>query len=115
AAGTYTGTITVRGCLASDCSTGDAAGSPKTINVSYTVQPQTGLAASPQSLSFTQLQGGPAPVAQNLGISELSGASYAWNASVVYQSGSGWLNIDSAHSASGPALPPRHPTGVAAQ
>ena len=104
-AGTYTGTITVRGCLASDCSTGDAAGSPKTINVSYTVQPQTGLAASPQSLSFAQLQGGPAPTAQPVGISELSGGTYAWNATIIYQIGSGWLNINGAPSASGASLP----------
>jgi len=75
------------------------------VQVSYTIEPLVGIAASPQSLSFNQLQGAPAPVAQNLGISELSGASYAWNASVVYQSGSGWLNINGASSASGAALP----------
>ena len=74
-------------------------------SVSYTIQPLTGLAANPLSLDFIQLQGAPAPVAQNLGISELGGASYAWNASVVYQSGSGWLNINGAASASGATLP----------
>jgi len=75
------------------------------VPVSYTIQPLAGLAANPQSLSFSQLQGGPAPAAQNLGISELGGASYAWNASIVYQSGSGWLNINGASSASGATLP----------
>src|SRR6266571_4776053 len=65
----------------------------------------TGLAANPQSLSFSQLQGGPAPAAQNLGISELGGANYAWSASIVYQSVSGWLNINGAASASGATLP----------
>jgi hypothetical protein len=77
----------------------------RNVQVSYTVQPLVGLAASPQSLSFNQLQGGAAPASQNLGISELSGASYAWNASIVYQSGSGWLNINGAGSASGATLP----------
>ncbi|TMH81346.1 MAG: hypothetical protein E6H49_07310, partial [Betaproteobacteria bacterium] len=75
------------------------------VQVSYTIQPPAGLAANPQSLSFSQVQGGPAPVAQNLGISELGGTSYAWSASIVYQSGSGWLNINGAASASGAALP----------
>ena len=75
------------------------------VPVSYTIQPLTGLAANPLSLDFIQLQGAPAPVAQNLAISELDGASYPWNASVVYQSGSGWLNINGAASASGAALP----------
>jgi len=75
------------------------------VQVSYTIQPLTGFAANPQSLSFSQLQGGPAPAAQNLGISELGGASYAWTASIVYQSGSGWLNINGASSASGVTLP----------
>jgi len=105
APGTYTGTVTVRGCADASCSSGDVAGSPEVINVSYTIQPLTGLAASPQSLSFGQLQGGPAPAAQILGISEISGGSYAWNASVTYQSGSGWLNINGASSASGTSLP----------
>src|SRR5881396_681786 len=75
------------------------------VPVSYTIQPLAGLATNPQSLTFSQLQGGPAPTAQNLGISELGGASYAWNASIVYQSGSGWLNINDASSASGATLP----------
>ncbi len=75
------------------------------VPVSYTIQPLAGLATNPQSLTFSQLQGGPAPAAQNLGVSELSGASYAWNASIVYQSGSGWLNINDASSASGATLP----------
>src|SRR6266540_996945 len=73
------------------------------LQVSYTVQPPAGLAANPQS--FSQLQGGPTPVAQNVGISELGGTSYAWNASIVYQSGSGWLNINGASSAGGATLP----------
>src|SRR5258708_28340879 len=37
----------------------------RNVAVSYTVQPLAGLAANPQSLSFNQLQGGPAPAPQN--------------------------------------------------
>ncbi|TMH81354.1 MAG: hypothetical protein E6H49_07305, partial [Betaproteobacteria bacterium] len=73
--------------------------------MSYTVQPLTGFAANPQSLTFNRLQGAPAPAAQNLGISELSGTSYPWSTSIVYQSGSGWLHINGASSASGATLP----------
>jgi len=75
------------------------------VHVSYTIQPLAGLAANPQSLSFTQLQGGPAPAPQTLSLSELGGGNYPWNASIVYQIGSGWLNINGAASASGAALP----------
>jgi len=106
APGTYTGTITVSGCSNQSGPTcNHVAGSPRTINVTYTVQPQTGLAASPQSLSFAQLQGGPAPASQALGISDVGAGSYAWNASIVYQSGSGWLNVNGAATASGATLP----------
>jgi len=75
------------------------------VQVSYTVQPQTGFGANPASLSFSQLKGGAAPAAQTLGITELGGASYAWNAAIVYLSGSGWLNVNGAGSASGATLP----------
>jgi len=75
------------------------------VQMSYAIQPLVGLAASPQSLSFGQLQGAAAPATQTLGISDIGNASYAWNASVIYQSGSGWLNINGAASASGATLP----------
>jgi hypothetical protein len=67
--------------------------------------PTAGLASSPQSLAFSQSKGAPAPAAQMLDIADGGGASYPWNASVVYQSGSGWLNIAGAASASGATLP----------
>jgi uncharacterized delta-60 repeat protein len=35
--GSYRETVTVRGCKAADCSTGEVSGSPKVINVTYTV------------------------------------------------------------------------------
>jgi len=105
APGTYTGSITFRGCGDQFCNTGDVPGSPKVINVSYTIQAPVGLSPNPQSLTFNQLQGGGAPNAQSLGISDLQGASYAWNASIIYQSGSGWLNVNGAGTASGATLP----------
>lgn len=77
----------------------------RNVSVSYTVQPLTGFGATPTSLSFSQLKGAAAPTSQTLGIAELGGASYAWNASIVYQSGSGWLNVNGAGSASGATLP----------
>jgi hypothetical protein len=106
APGTHTGVVVVRGCLNEFCSTGDAEGSPVRINVSYTVNPPTGLRASPQSLSFTQVKGGAAPGAQTLGLSDTTGASYAWSASIVYQSATtGWLNVNGAATANGASLP----------
>jgi hypothetical protein len=75
------------------------------LQISYTVQAPVGLASSPTSLSFSQVAGAAAPAPQTLGISDLGGTSYAWNASVVYQSGLGWLNLDGAGSTSGSSLP----------
>jgi Viral BACON domain len=105
APGTYTGTITVTGCSTSNCASGQVAGSPKTIAVTYTIQPRTGIVVSPQSLSFSQVKGGTAPVPQSFALSENSGASYPWSASIIYQSGGGWLNINGAGQASGGSLP----------
>ena len=98
--GTYTTTLRV--------AIGDASHNLlayRDVQVSYTVQPQTGLAGNPQSLAFGQLKGAAAPTAQNLGISDIGNASYGWNASIIYQSGTGWLNINGAASASGATLP----------
>jgi hypothetical protein len=82
------------------------------VQVSYTVQPLAGFSATPTSLSFSQLQGAAAPSSQTLGIAELGGASYAWNASIVYQSGSGWLTVNGATSTSGATLPTSLAVGV---
>jgi hypothetical protein len=104
--GTHTGTVVVRGCRDQTCSAGDVDGSPVSINVSYTVQPPTGLRASPQSLSFTQVKGSAAPAAQTLGLSDTAGVSYAWTASIVYQSATtGWLNLNGGATASRGSLP----------
>jgi hypothetical protein len=84
----------------------------RNVSVSYTVQPLAGFGANPTSVSFSQLQGAGTPSSQTLGITELGGASYAWNASIVYQSGSGWLTVNGANSASGATLPTSLTVGV---
>jgi IPT/TIG domain-containing protein len=104
APGTYTGTITLRGCTDALCIGGDVAGSPRVIGVSYAIQP-AGLAASPPSLNFSQPEGGAAPAAQVVTISEISGSSYPWTASILYGLASGWLSVNSKSDASGPSLP----------
>ena len=64
-----------------------------------------GSAANPANLAFSQAKGAPAPAAQMLDISDSEGGSHAWSAAAVYQSGSGWLRIGGAASASGATLP----------
>jgi hypothetical protein len=105
APGTYNSTITVIGCASYGCSTGQVSGSPKTVNLTYTIQPQTGLRVTPQSLSFSQARGSSTPAAQSFALSDLSNASFSWNASISYLSGSGWLNINGANQTSGSSLP----------
>ncbi|HWB84623.1 MAG TPA: hypothetical protein VG675_10820 [Bryobacteraceae bacterium] len=58
--GTFQGTITV--------ASPGAGGSPVVIPVTFTISPGT-ISASPASLTFTQVQGGPAPAVQNLTVS----------------------------------------------
>src|SRR5262245_22203423 len=108
--GTYTATI-----LIGIADGGQNILAYRAVQVSYTVQPQAGLGGAPNSLSFNQLQGTAAPTAQTLGISDLGGASYAWNASINYQSGSGWLTINGGSSASGATLPTSLSIGVVPQ
>jgi hypothetical protein len=96
-AGTFTGTIVVRGCRDQFCAAGDVSGSPKTINVTYTVAATVtpNLTVAPASLSFTANAGAATlPASQDVSLSLTSG-SLAWNASAVnYISGTaGWLNV----------------------
>jgi hypothetical protein len=74
------------------------------VQVSYTIQP-AGISAAPPSLTFSQPEGGSAPAAQTVALSELGNASYAWNAATLYSYESGWLNVNGASQASGPSLP----------
>jgi IPT/TIG domain-containing protein/BACON domain-containing protein len=107
APGTYTTTLRV-----TIADSADKVLAFRDVQLSYTIQPLVGPAASPQSFGFTQLQGGPVPAAQILGLSDLGGGSYAWNASISYQSGNGWLKIDGQSTASGTSLPALLSLGV---
>jgi hypothetical protein len=83
AAGTYTTDVTVT-------ATG-AGGSPKTIPVTFTVDPATPptLTVSPSSLSFTATQGGSNPAAKTLSVSNTGGGSMDWTAT----DGAAWLSL----------------------
>ena len=83
AAGTYTTDVTVT-------ATG-AGGSPKTIPVTFTVDPPTPptLTVSPASLSFSGTQGGSSPAAKTLAVSNTGGGSMDWTAS----DGAAWLSV----------------------
>ncbi|HTF13262.1 MAG TPA: hypothetical protein VK643_01180, partial [Burkholderiales bacterium] len=79
APGTYTGTVTIRGCSAQDCSSGDVAGSPAVINVSYTIQgTPVPIGANPNVLNFSFVTGAAAPAPQTVA---LTGDPVAWTAS----------------------------------
>lgn len=67
--------------------------------------------ATPDHLLFEQPSGGAAPQAQSLALAA-SGDSYAWNATVEYTTGSGWLRLAGGSSASGTTLPASLPVTV---
>jgi hypothetical protein len=86
AAGTYTTDITV--------TASGAGGSPKTIPVTFTVDPPTppALSVTPASLSFTATQGGSSPAAKTLSVSNTGGGSMDWTAS----ESASWLSLSPA-------------------
>ena len=73
-AGTYTGTITIDG--------GSISGSPKTIPVTLTLTPPSPpvLAVSPGSLTYTAVQGGAAPAAQSLSVTNTGSGTLSYTA-----------------------------------
>jgi len=86
--GTYTGTVTVRGCWTLNCAAGtDVTGSPKTINVTYRVGAD--IAASSTSLTFTHVTGSAYPVSQTVNV--LTSSGVAWTASTS----NSWLMLSS--------------------
>jgi hypothetical protein len=104
AAGTFTGTITVRGCSTDTCIGGDVAGSPKIINVTYTVSGTPTLTSNPSTVDF-QTSTGITPAAKTLNLSSSTGTS-GWTRFINYTSGSGnWLDVS-------PAAAPSLPTTV---
>ena len=97
-AGTFTDTITVRACLDNGCFR-QIGGSPKTINVTYTVRSIT---ATPTSVTLTGIEG----VASNvvtLNVQNSSG-SPDFTTQVSYTSGAdGWLTVTPASGSSATA------------
>jgi hypothetical protein len=100
-AGTFTGTITVRGCSTQTCTGPDVPGSPKIINVTYTVSGPPTLTSSLATVDFATTTG-VLPAAKNLNLS-LSTGTAAWTSNVQYLTGAnGWLVLT---PSSGPTLP----------
>lgn len=95
--GTFTGSITVRGCSTINCTTGDVAGSPKTINVSYTVAPFRTLAVTPTTVDF-RTSVGIAPAPKTLDLS-LNAGPASWTSQIDYTTPTtGWLTATPATS-----------------
>jgi uncharacterized protein (TIGR03437 family) len=84
--GQYTGSVTVTS------STPFAGGSPATVSVVLTVSPGT-ISASPATLTFTQVQNGPAPAAQPITVTGTPGA-ISFTASAA--STGNWLSVSPA-------------------
>jgi len=94
-AGTFTGTITVRGCASATCGLpgGDVAGSPKIINVTYTVSGPATLSVSPPTIDFETTVNN-TPASQNVTLS-LSSGSLPWSHGISYTLGTGgWLTVN---------------------
>lgn len=88
-AGAFSGSITVHACTDATC-LNDIAGSPKTIDVTYTV---TGLGVAPTATNFESTTG-QAATPQDITLSLIPGGSASWTSSVNYTSGtSGWLTL----------------------
>jgi len=91
--GTFNDTVTVTACLDAGCSR-PVGGSPKTINVTYTVR---GLGASPANVVLSAPEGVAAPP-QQISLSNNAGAN--WTSSITYQgTASGWLALTPATAA----------------
>jgi hypothetical protein len=90
--GTLTGTITVRGCSTVNCTGSDVSGSPKTINVTYTIAPAPTVTSSARFFNF-QVAAGATPASQSLGMTSPAGA-VPWSSQIAYTSGAtGWLSL----------------------
>jgi hypothetical protein len=92
-AGTFTGTITVRGCSTQFCTGSDVAGSPKTINVTYTVGGALTLSSTPAFIDF-ESNTGAIPPSKNVTLSLSSGA-VGWQVVTINYFGGpqGWLTL----------------------
>ena len=93
APGTYTAPIAV--------TAGGATGSPKTVDVTLTVNPQApALALTPASMSFTATAGGANPAAQTANVSNTGGGTLNWTAS----DNQTWLSVTPASGTGAGAL-----------
>ena len=100
-AGTFVGQITIRGCSSPTCDGSDVPGSPKTIDVTYTVSGPPILTSNVPSVDFTTLTGA-IPAARNLNLGMSSGSS-AWTSQIDYLTpANGWLDVS---PTSGGSLP----------
>lgn len=86
AEGTYYGAVLITAAQ------NTAENSPLVIPVVYTVGGATNLSIRPGPLTFTQIQGGTAPAAQNLDISS-TGNLLSYTATVSTLNGSNWLSV----------------------
>ena len=110
-AGTYNGTVTIASPTAS--------GSPVNVAVTFVVQPGT-ISATPASLTFTQVQGGPAPAAQTVAVAGTPSA-LAYTVAAAATGGGTWLTATPANgttnsnvsvSVNGGSLTPGQYTGT---
>jgi hypothetical protein len=103
-AGTYTADVTVAAAGVS--------GSPRTIPVTFTVDPPPppALAVSPASVSFTATVGGSAPATQNVNVTNTGSGTLNWTAA----DDAGWLTVTSSGTAPGTVTLTPSITGLAA-
>jgi hypothetical protein len=103
-AGSYTADVTV--------SAAGVSGSPKTIPVTFTVDPPLppALAVSPSSVSFTGTVGGSAPAAQSVNVTNTGSGTLSWTAA----DDAAWLTVTSSGTAPGTVTLTPSITGLAA-
>ncbi|HXU42776.1 MAG TPA: BACON domain-containing carbohydrate-binding protein [Burkholderiales bacterium] len=90
--GTFTGAITVFGCSNQVGPCAHVAGSPKTINVTYTVTAAPTLTSTPPTIEFVTTTGN-LPGSKTITLA-LSSGSLPWTAGAPNYAGtSGWLNV----------------------
>lgn len=89
ATGNNSGTVTVTGCNDAQCNS-QVSGSPKTINVNYTLKQFV----SVSTLNFSGAESSPAPAAQTLTFGTDGPAGQSWTSGIQYLSGSAWLVLN---------------------
>lgn len=98
APGVYNSTVDVIACSDLFCSN-PISSSPKSINISYTVQAGTSISSS--TLNFTAVEG-EVPTAQTIDIAYGGGAA-SWDTTIFYTGGTNWLSVTPGTGAGFPA------------